>query len=188
LDLLGQRLGLKVRHARHVRGLTLKDLAVAAECSESMLSKIETNRVTPSLPLLQRLTTALGINIAALFDEKAAEGPIARAGNRPLIEVDTLRSGPGIMLERLIPYSEAHLLQANIHIVAAGGSSNGTISHLGEEIGYVLQGSLDLNIDGNSYHLAEGDSFYFRSDIPHGYRNPGSETAKILWINTPPTF
>ncbi|MEL6337206.1 MAG: cupin domain-containing protein, partial [Pseudomonadota bacterium] len=73
-------------------------------------------------------------------------------------------------------------------IVAAGGRSDGVISHLGEEVGFLLEGELELEVDGQRYQLRPGDSFYFSSDRPHGYRNLSSTEARVLWVNTPPTF
>ena len=108
--------------------------------------------------------------------------------NRPIITIDPLRRGAGLTLERIIPYTNGHLLQCNIHHIAAGGSSDGTIAHDGEEVGYVLSGRIELEVDGRQYALSAGDAFVFRSTLPHGYRNPGEEPASIFWVNTPPTF
>jgi quercetin dioxygenase-like cupin family protein len=47
---------------------------------------------------------------------------------------------------------------------------------------------LRITIDGKEYLLEQGDSFLFRSELPHGYRNDGDIEAKILWVNTPSTF
>jgi len=80
------------------------------------------------------------------------------------------------------------MLQANIHIVAVGGRSDGVISHVGEEVGYLVEGELELEVDGRRYHLCPGDSFYFSSSRPHGYRNVGKTKARVIWVNTPSTF
>jgi quercetin dioxygenase-like cupin family protein len=72
--------------------------------------------------------------------------------------------------------------------VEAGGSSGGTITHVGEELGFVLEGEVEIMLGDKPYLLKEGDSIFFPSELPHGYRNPGDKTARILWINTPPTF
>lgn len=50
------------------------------------------------------------------------------------------------------------------------------------------KGRLELTIDGVTHNLGPGDSFAFTSHLPHTYRNPGAEFARVLWINTPPTF
>jgi uncharacterized cupin superfamily protein len=79
-------------------------------------------------------------------------------------------------------------LQANIHRIDPGGESDGRIEHEGEEIGYILQGELELRIDDKTYLLSAGDSFFFPSHLPHGYFNPGEVETRVIWINTPPTF
>ena len=79
------RFGTKLRHARLARRLRLKDVADKAGCSESMLSKIENDRVAPSIGLLHRLVSALGTNIGALF-EQTPSGCVTRVGARPIIQ------------------------------------------------------------------------------------------------------
>ncbi|UVK54792.1 cupin domain-containing protein [Mesorhizobium sp. AR02] len=183
------RLGTRLRLARQMRGMTLKTLAAGANCSESLLSKIENGKASPSLPMLHRLVEVLDTNIGWMFEEvDDDEAIVFREGARPLITLDALRRGDGISLERVIPYSSGHLLQCNIHHIEADGESEGPIQHVGEEVGYVLAGRIELIVDGKSHDLAAGDAFVFRSELPHHYRNIGKERASIFWVNTPATF
>ena len=183
------RLSMRLRLARQIRGMTLKSVADAAGCSESLLSKIENGKATPSLPMLHRLVQALETNIGWMFeDADGDEGVVFRRGERPLITLDPLRQGEGISLERVIPYSNGHLLQCNIHHIETGGESAGPIQHVGEEVGYVLEGDIELMVANSTYKLSAGDSFVFRSELPHHYRNVGVSPASIFWVNTPPTF
>jgi transcriptional regulator with XRE-family HTH domain len=183
------RLGTRLKLSRQTRGLTLKALAAAANCSESLLSKVENGKVSPSLPMLHRLVEVLGTNIGWMFEESdGEEGIVFRAGARPLIALDPLRRGEGISLERVIPYSPGHLLQCNIHHIEAGGESAGPIRHAGEEVGYLLEGAIELMVGEKTFRLSVGDSFVFNSELPHWYRNVGDERASIFWVNTPATF
>lgn len=183
------RIGLRLRHARLGRGLRLRDVAALAGCSESMVSKIENDRAAPSLAVLHRVTEALGLTVGELFSRTHEVGRVvSRPGERPVVEIDPLRSGSGIRMERLIPHGPAHLLQGSIHIVEPGGGSDGMITHDGEEVGYVIEGALELTVGDQAYALSEGDSFVFRSEAPHGYRNVGTVPARVIFINTPPTF
>lgn len=183
------QLGIRLRHARLTRGLRLKDVASRVSCSESLVSKIERGHVSPSLKVLHRMVKALDISIASLLSMNDADnGVVKYDGERPTISVGGDRPDRAIQLERLVPYHEGNLLDGNIHIVAPGAESDGFISHEGEEVGFVLQGVLELCVEGKRYDLKVGDSFYFQSSLRHRYRNPGLETARILWINTPPTF
>jgi transcriptional regulator with XRE-family HTH domain len=188
-DTIPSRLSMRLRLARQLRGMTLKAVADAAGCSESLLSKIENGKASPSLPMLHRLVQALDTNIGWMFEEvDGEEGIVFRKGSRPMIALDPLRRGEGISLERVIPYSAGHLLQCNIHHIDVGGESAGPIQHAGEEVGYLLAGEVELIVDGRTYRLAAGDSFVFRSELPHHYRNAGDCPASIFWVNTPPTF
>ena len=185
----GIRIGVRVRHARMTKGMRLKEVATRAGCSESLLSKVENYKVTPSLHMLHRVAEALGITIGELFGPgNEPDRVVTKAGERPLVTLDPLRRGTGIQLERLIPYSRDHLLQGNVHVLAPGATTDGTIEHSGEEIGYVLEGRIELTIGGKSYVVETGDSFHYRSELPHGYRNLGPGQARVLFINTPPTF
>ncbi|WP_275785839.1 cupin domain-containing protein [Pararhizobium gei] len=183
------RLGTRLKLARQTRGLTLKALSDEANCSESLLSKIENGKATPSLPMLHRLVKVLGTNIGWMFEESdGEEGIVFRSGTRPLITLDPLRQGEGISLERVIPYSPGHLLQCNIHHIEEEGESSGPIEHAGEEVGYVLNGEIELIVAEQSFNLKPGDAFVFKSELPHHYRNTGKGRASIFWVNTPPTF
>jgi len=185
------KIGSRLRHARLVRGLKLRELAEMVNCSESLLSKIENDKVQPSLRMLHRILSQLDTSIGSLFSKPDdGERVIMRAGERHIIPTgaNSLRKNIGVKLEWIIPYPESRLLSGAIHIVAPGGGSEGSISHEGEEVGYVLEGELELIVNDQSYHLNAGDTFFFPSETPHGYRNPGKKEARIIWINTPPTF
>jgi transcriptional regulator with XRE-family HTH domain len=182
-------LGMRLRHARKVAGLTLKQVAVAASCSESLISKLENDAASPSLAMLHRLAGALGSNVSTLTSEEwVSDEPVLRAGDRPVKRFVKRNKDGEIGLERITHLQKGGLLQGNIHIVAPGVASDGLIEHPGEEMGYVLTGSIELTIGEHTYSLTAGDAFHFPSSLPHGYRNGGDSEARILWVNTPVTF
>lgn len=183
------KIGVRLKHARRIKGLRLRQLAERVGCSESFLSKIENNKVNPSLQMLHRIVTELDFTIGEILSQDIDEGTVVmRAGERPIIRIVPNRKTEGIHLEWLIPPGDARLLSGSVHVVHPGGGSLGAIEHEGEEVGFILEGEIELEVDGKSYTLKQGDSFFFRSELPHGYRNPGDAVARILWINTPPTF
>jgi len=180
--------GEKLRHARRQQNLTLKAVADRVGCSESMLSKIETGRVAPGLDLLARLAETLKASVAALFSEAESMGVVVyQNGERPTIEVvgRSANAAPTI-LQRLVPLADGRLLNGNVHVVPPGGGSSGTLVHRGEEVGFVVEGFIELTVDGKVSLLGAGASFYFSSTLPHSYRNIGTEVARIVWINSPP--
>ena len=176
------RLSGRLRQARQLRGMTLKVLADAAGCSESLLSKIENGKAYPSLPMLNRLVKALDMSMGWMFDDRDGQAPIIfRAGHRPAVPV----RDNAISVERVIPDADGHTLRCNIFHVEAGASSEGEDQHAGEEAGYLLDGQIELLIGGRPHRLNAGDAFAFRSDQPHSYRNTGPSRASVFWVNTP---
>src|SRR5690348_8733491 len=60
VDKASPRIGSQLRRQRRLRGLRLKDVAEKAGLSESLISKIENNKVSPSISTLHSLAKALG--------------------------------------------------------------------------------------------------------------------------------
>jgi quercetin dioxygenase-like cupin family protein len=56
------------------------------------------------------------------------------------------------------------------------------VIHKGDEIGYVLSGSLKMKIDMKTHNLRAGEVVYLSTEIPAGWENPGPDEAKLLWI------
>src|ERR1700730_7395672 len=166
------RVGLKMKHTRLLKGLTLKQLAGLAGCSESLLSRIENGNANPSIKMMHRVALALGMPVSGLFQENVDSSDVVmRQGERPTVGTDQVSRGKGSKLEALIPSGRANLLSGYINDIEPGGGSEGVLQHEGQVCGYVLHGETDLTVDNRSYQLREGDSFYFRSERPHAYIN-----------------
>jgi transcriptional regulator with XRE-family HTH domain len=180
------QLGARVKHARLLAGIRMKDLAARVGCTESMVSKIESGRVVPSLPMLRRLVEALDRDLSSFFGSDInAPGLVLRAGQRPVALTDSLRVGHGVSYERLVPLAAGNLLECNIHVVQPQGDKQDPITHQGETIGYVIEGQIELTIDTTTYMLTVGDSFFFKNHLTNSYRNPGPSVARVIWVNTP---
>ena len=185
------RLGLQLRHARLVKNLRLRDVAERSGYSESLISKIENDKATPSLNTLHRIAQALDTSVAALLS--AAPRPndvVYRRGQRPLIPQVAVAGveTDGTEAELLIPPGASALMEAFVVRVMPGGGSDGERRHEGEEVGFVRSGEILLTVSGIRYHLREGDSFFYPSHLPHSFSNPGAVPCEIIWVNTPPTL
>lgn len=184
-----RNVGAKIRRLRRMKKMRLIDLAKEVNCSESLLSKIEHGRSSPSLKILHRIAQAVDISIAKLFESPREDEVLINAeGDRPVITLKKNGEKPGITLERLTLGTADDTIDGNIHIVPPGVSSGGEITHEGQEIGYVLAGELELVVSGRHYRLQPGTSFHFSSLLPHSYSNPGKEVTRVFWVDSPPTF
>jgi transcriptional regulator with XRE-family HTH domain len=181
--------GARLRHARLLCGLRLKDVAKRARRSESLLSKLENERAAPSLTTLHRVCKVLGISVSTLLKRQLGRSwTIMRPEERPVIGRAQASVGKGMRAEVLVPHTEWRLLEGFIVTIDPGGHSDGVFQHRGEAVGYIIDGTLELTIGGEGHLLHPGYSFHFPSDLPHAYSNPGKKPVKAIWINTPPTF
>ncbi|MEW6125045.1 MAG: cupin domain-containing protein [Pseudomonadota bacterium] len=182
----GGGIGPHLRLMRRAHGLRLKELADRAACSEGLLSRIENNKIEPSLRVLHRICAALDMKVADLLHwSERPEGVVVRAQDRVPVHLRDA-SGAGAQIERLS--QTGRLMMAYLNRLAPGASTGDGIAHPGEEFGYVLRGRLELVIDGVVHPLEAGDSFSFPSDSAHTYRNPFEADAEFLIVNAPPSF
>ena len=180
------QIGGRLRHARLLSGILMRELAAKVGCTESMISKIESGHVVPSLPMLQRLVAALDRDLSSFFgSDPNAPGIVLRDGERQVAATDPIRKGTRVSYERLVPFGAGNLLEGNIHVIESGGAKTDPITHQGETLGYVITGELELTIEGKAYTLRAGDSFFFKNHLTNSYRNTGPVAARVLWVNTP---
>lgn len=180
-----EKLGERLRHIRRVKKLRLSDVSRLVPCSESMLSKIETSKIIPSLHLLHRIVSVLDVTMAELIDKNNEAGILVfKNDTRPTVQLEDGKNGV-LLLQRLIPFSRGRILNANIHVVSPGAGNGGEVKHVGEEVGFVLEGQIELTVGNETHLLKMDDSFFFESHIPHRYRNPGKTIARVLWVNSP---
>ena len=180
--------GLRVRYERKSRRMRLADLASAAGCSESVVSRIENGLVMPSLTTLHRLCQALQISVTSLLEAADAQACVLYRENERPRYANGWVEGDGSMAESLVPFEDGRMLEAHIIHVPGDGAWCGPYQHAGEEVGYVLDGELSLKVSGEMHTVRRGDSFFFKSDLEHFYRSNTEQPCRVLWINTPPTF
>ena len=180
------QIGARLKHARILGGIRMRELAERVGCAESMISKIESGKVVPSLPMLKRLVEGLDRDLASFFGaDLNSPGIIQRAGQRPVTTTDPIRGGSGVQYERLVPFGAGNLLEGNVHVIEPGGAKDDPITHQGETLGFVLDGRIELTIESTTYALSAGDSFFFKNHLTNSYRNVGDVTARVVWVNTP---
>ncbi len=175
-------LGPKLRRLRKGTGLGVVEAARKAKISAGFLSAIELSRANPSVATLQRLAAAYGKTTLDFFELPKQSNRLVRPRDRRAIQTQS-----GVRIENLS--IGAKQLESHLFHVPPGAGSDGSYSHQGEEFIYMISGKLEIWLDELQCHtLDEGDSFWFESSVGHRWYNPSSETAVLLWVNTPPTF
>ena len=174
-------LGSRLRQARLQRKLALADVGKAVGVSVGFLSALERGQMSASVGTLRKVAAFFDLNV---LDFAAGDDPpqaVVRPSERKVLE-----AGPGVRMD-LLAWGDT-VMEPHLFHVAPGKGSGSPYSHPGEEFLFVLQGELEISLDGERHRLHSGDSLYFDSSTPHTWRNPGKKETRILWINTPPTF
>ncbi len=170
-----------LRKLRNKRGFSLAEVANAVGISVGFLSALERSRMSGSVGTLRKLARFYKTNILDFFDPAESTSPVVTADRRKV-----LNAGAGVRME-LLAWGNT-VMEPHLFRIAPDASSGESYAHEGEEFLYVMQGELQIALDGHEYRLKQGDSFYFDSTTPHHWKNPGRSETMVLWINTPPTF
>jgi len=180
------KFGEKIRQVRERKGFTLKEVAQKTGVSESMVSQIERNKVSPAIDTLLNLADVLAIDIEYLFSDYKKEKTVnlvRLAERKKIIQKDVVYE----QLSKTIGIKEEHSLEAFYMEVKAGAEKGShEYGHVGRELGIIIEGQGAFQIGNQSYEVAAGDSISFASDVPHVLTNTGKKTLKAYWVVTPP--
>lgn len=178
-------LGERLRGVRLAMGLTLKEVAARSGLSRAFLSQVERNRVSPSVASLTRIAKALDLSLSGLFAPRADGEGLVRSGRRARITYGTNR----YVDELLSPSLSGHLLALLSTIQPGANSGDEPYAHdADEECIFVIEGSLEVTVEDETYKLRTGDALTFVSRRGHGWRNSGTKRAVVVWVITPPRY
>ncbi len=180
----GIELGTRLRDLRTKRGLPQKELADLVGVTSSTISQIESNLIYPSLPALLKLAEVLSVEVSSLFRDPARStgGPVFSIKEAAEVKLSALPEGE-VQAKLLTPLDmeakgEPYLLE----IPPKKTLSSHFFLHKGEELGYLLKGTLQFKMKNSAYTVRSGEVIYLTRDVPTQWKNPGSASARLLWI------
>ncbi|WP_459616996.1 cupin domain-containing protein [Bordetella sp. 2513F-2] len=178
--------GFRVRALRRQKKLSLQQLKDATGLSLGLLSQIERDISSPSVRVLRLISDALGVEPIHFFEQnvKAPEHPkiVLRRNTQHIVHF-----AAGITKHALThPGQELELFLVNM----ASGASSGDepYTHPGVEAGYVITGKLKLVVESEAFVLEAGDSFSFKSTLPHRFENAADGDTQVLWSIAAPAY
>ena len=182
LEEIVSSIGPKLRELRAQRSLSLQQLAELSDVSAAAIHKIERNGMVPTITTLLKIAGALNRPVSYFVEETEPD-------NRPVsfTSADSRRnlftSHQGIDLSAISgPYGRFFLAGAVAVVDPGANSGRKPMEHPGEELILMLDGVLEVDVDGSPYRLGEGDSLHWRTDRPHRWRNPGTDPCKAVWL------
>ncbi|MBL1100745.1 helix-turn-helix domain-containing protein [Streptomyces coffeae] len=169
----------RLRELRRRSGLTLEAAARRVGLSPAHLSRLETGRRQPSLPMLLALARTYGTTVSDLLGEAPPErDPIVRADRMEPQEAGGWTywraGGSGRAMQAL-----------RVHVPERSGAQDTLVRvHPGEEWLYITRGRLRLALGEAVHVLAEGDSAHFDSLTPHRIAAASPGGTDLLFVHT----
>lgn len=178
------KIGRRVRAMRRRLGMTVEELARAADLSAGIISQLERGQGNPSLSTLCGLADGIGVHVAELLRQDAAEpSAIVRAtGRTPL----SLPEDPeGLVRELLSPSLESPMQVIRTLMPPQTSHETRTFRHLGTETVHVLRGRLVVGIGEDRHELAAGDTITYDCTLGHWWANPFDEPVEVVGVTVP---
>ncbi|MDX2257521.1 MAG: XRE family transcriptional regulator [Hyphomicrobiaceae bacterium] len=186
---LEQVIGARVRDSRKLAGLTLAELAAAADLSTAMLSRIENGQISPSLNTLQLLSGAINMPLSMLLAsvEESRGCSYVKAGHGVSIRRRGTKVGHQYtMLGQSI--GGAIAVEPYLIVLDQSAEPYTEFRHEGIEYLHMLSGVLDYRHGERSYRLEPGDSLLFDSAEFHGpetlHELPATYLSIIVYART----
>ena len=176
-------LAQKIRSVRKGRRMTMDALAKKASVSKSLISRIESFRVTPSLPVLLRIAEALGVLPGDLLEnvsDGAPEAIVVRRNERKSVVRNPERRG--LRYHQLAGTEHSKIMSAFLIDLAPGMKEYRPMPHEGEEFSQVLKGRARYTVRDEEHILRTGDSIYVEARVPHSICCVGKVPAQLLNI------
>lgn len=180
--------GKKLKAIRLKSDMTIQELAERSKVSSNMISRIERGLTIPSVEILMKLAGVFDKSINYFVEEVSTTHEIvfSAAGTRDKTVYD---DESNMHTESFTSGLRDPQFMSFYCTVPQGGSSGvQNMYHPGDELIYVLEGTLKVVIAGETHILNRGDSLSFKSHLPHRWDNIGTDDAKVIWTLSPFTI
>jgi len=180
-------IGKRIKSFRTQKQITLEGLAQRTGFTKGYLSKVEKSKKSPPVSTLGIIARALGVTISALLGEEAPRTSfcLVRKDERPLIA----RNGTafGYAYEAMAYRFPNKTMEPFLLTLPVKPKKRTLYQHEGEEILFVIQGTMKFFHGNEEYIVDEGDCIYFDSGIPHWGESVGPEEVKCFMVIWNPT-
>ncbi|MFQ2262521.1 HTH-type transcriptional regulator PuuR [Aeromonas dhakensis] len=180
-----QSMGERLAATRRRLGLSQRRVAELSGLTHGAICMIEQDKVSPSVASLQKLLSVYELPLSRFFaEEEVASTPSVVIRAEQLIELGS----QGVSMKLVHNGNNRRQLGFMLETYAPGTDTGGQVTHLGEEVGTVLEGSVTLMVAGQTYQLSAGDSYVIDTGEPHSFSNPSGQVCRIVSAHTPANF
>ncbi|MCL2433267.1 MAG: XRE family transcriptional regulator [Clostridia bacterium] len=178
-----KQIAARIRELREILEFSPAEVAQAVGLTLEQYSQIEDGQTDLSFTMLSRLAAKLRVDLTDLV-----------SGESPRLGVYTVtRKGRGAKLTRRAEYNYEHLFESmsaraadafvvTVEYDAARLQPESMYRHDGQEINFMLEGTMDFFIDDRRESLAQGDAVFFDAGHPHAMCATGGARAVFLSV------
>ncbi|MHA6894270.1 helix-turn-helix domain-containing protein [Ralstonia pseudosolanacearum] len=178
---INQRLARRLRALRDARGLSLDALAERSRVGRSTISLIERGESSPTAAVLDKLSSALGVTLASLFEDTApseAPSPLSHAADQPV----WTDPASGYVRRNLSP-----AVRSPIQLVEVAFPPGARVAYdtgprdadIHQQL-WMIDGTMDITVGDTPWRLETGDCLAMRLDSPIAFHNPTGRPARYL--------
>ena len=170
---LHRNLAGNIRTLREARALSQQRMAELSGIPRPTWASLESGTANPTLTVLSKAASALGVTIEELIGE-----PRAQVQHIPAAKVQTRRR-QGALVRPLVPEALSGIEGSRLELGPSGTMIG--VPHTAGTREYLTceRGRIELTAGGEHWLLETGDMLVFRGDQPHTYRNPDSRRISI---------
>lgn len=174
-------IGVKLRALRSEKRITLARLAVETGFSAALLSKLETDRMIPTLSTLARLCKVYGVALGYFFSDSTRhslsitrKAHLSQRGREPATVTRTPLH---------VPTAESSMFVRVLDLPPGLLSNVGESGARTELFAYVLDGRLQLTTAGSNEVMETGDCAVLDTDEPVVWSALGESSCRVLSVS-----
>jgi transcriptional regulator with XRE-family HTH domain len=180
--IIESEIGKRIKKLRLEKQITLEKLALQTGFTKGYLSKVEKSPKSPPVSTLGTIGRALDATISSLLGEESAATPLClvKKDERSLIARDGTRFG--YSYEAVAHKFTNKMMEPFILTLPVHPKKRTLYQHEGQEILFVLEGTMKFLHGLEELTVEEGDCVYFDSGIPHFGESVGNKGVKCFMV------
>ena len=171
---MNEQIGGILKHHRKRKNITLKELCDLTGLSVSYLSMLERGLNSPTVANLNLICKALDMTMAELIQKLDTSQIVVHRDER-----ETIFRNDGYLYESATKGTRP---LSCVVMTISDALVHESTPHVADEVGYVISGSLAMNVNGQDYTLEVGDSIYIAANSYHSYRKTSKCDCVSVWV------
>lgn len=177
-------IGHQIRKRRQEMGLSLRELADRVGVTASFLSQVERDLSSPSIESLRKISDSLKVPIFYFLVDPHGKSPVVRRGSRIRLN----RPNSNLTYEMLTPDLNRRMEAFVVEREPGEEKVAEPLRQYTEELIYILEGQLEIELSQETYLLGPGDSIYFEGPLLRRLAAKGDTRLRFISVITPPVF